>query len=166
MVIQLTTGKGRVLTWIEDLTNTRGASLNRSHEKPAAMSQTPAPQPRPRVLCIDDDAEYNQALQTRLESRGIAVSCATSGLDGYCHAVGEPTDAILLDYQLPNGCGDHVLRQLKTNLATQRIPVIVISGSMDRALEYTLVNGGAVRFMRKPLDFEELMSELRKHLPN
>jgi len=40
----------------------------------------------------------------------------------------------------------------------------VISGSKDRTLEYTLINGGAVRFMHKPFDFEELMSELRKHL--
>ena len=117
------------------------------------------------MLCIDDDPEYIQALQVRLESRGIAVLRATTGLDGFCTAVGEPADAILLDYQLPNGCGDDILAQLKVNPATKGIPVIVISGSKDRALEYTLVNGGAVRFMHKPLDFEELMSELRKHLP-
>jgi len=116
------------------------------------------------VLCIDDDPEYVHALQIRLESRGIAVLRATTGLDGFCYAVGEPADAILLDYQLPNGCGDYILEQLKVNPATKSIPVIVISGSKDRALEYALINGGAFRFMHKPLDFEELMSELRKHL--
>jgi DNA-binding response OmpR family regulator len=42
--------------------------------------------------------------------------------------------------------------------------VIVISGSKDRALEYVLINGGAVRYLHKPLDFEELMRELHKHL--
>jgi DNA-binding response OmpR family regulator len=129
-------------------------------EKPKLVSW-----PTPRVLCIDDDPEFLNALQIRLESHGIAVLRATTGLDGFCYAVGESADAILLDYQLPNGLGNYILEQLKINPTTNGIPVIVISGSRDRALEYTLVNGGAVRFMQKPLDFEELMSELRKHLP-
>jgi CheY-like chemotaxis protein len=154
----------RLLDSVEDLLATRCASRDQPPQQPAAESQGPAPRRKPRVLCIDDDPEFVHALQTRLESRGIAVLRATTGLDGFCYAVGEPADAILLDYQLPNGRGDYILRQLKANLVTKGIPVIVISGSKDRALEYTLVNGGAVRFMHKPLDFDELMSELRKHL--
>jgi two-component system, OmpR family, response regulator RpaA len=154
----------RVLNSVEDMLATRCADMDQPHEQPTAETQRPAARPAPRVLCIDDDPEYIHALQIRLESRGIAVLRATTGLDGFCYAVGEPADAILLDYQLPNGCGDYILEQLKANPATQGIPVIVISGSKDRALEYTLVNGGAVRFMHKPLDFEDLMSELRKHL--
>ena len=122
------------------------------------------PRSTPRVLCIEDDPEFARALQIRLESRGISVLRAATGLDGFCAAVGEPADAILLDYQLPNGCGHFILQQLKANLATSHIPVIVISGTKDRALEYTLVNVGAVRFFQKPFDFEELMCELRKHL--
>ena len=154
----------RLLDSVEDMLATHCASMNQQRQQPAAESQRPAPRLRPRVLCIDDDPEYLQALQARLESRGITVLRATTGLDGFCSAVGEPADAILLDYQLPNGCGDFILGQLKVNLATKGIPVIVISGTKDRALEYTLVNGGAVKFLHKPLDFEELMSELRKHL--
>ena len=119
----------------------------------------------PRVLCIDDDPDFIHALQMRLESCGIDVLRATTGLDGFCSAVGESADAILLDYQLPNGCGDFILEQLKSNLATKDIPVIVISGSKDPALQFTLVNGGAAKYLHKPLDFEELLSELRKHLP-
>jgi two-component system, OmpR family, response regulator RpaA len=134
-------------------------------QAPVAEGQKPVSRPMPRVLCIDDDPEYLNALQIRLESRGIAVLRAMTGLDGFCFAVGECADAILLDYQLPNGCGDYILEQLKVNPATSNIPVIVISGSKDRFLEYTLVNGGAVRFMRKPLNFEELINELRRHLP-
>jgi DNA-binding response OmpR family regulator len=138
--------------------------MDQPQQQPAAESQTPALRHKPRVLCIDDDPEFVHALQIRLESRGIVVLRATTGLDGYCYAVGEPADAILLDYQLPNGCGDYILEQLKVNPTTKGIPVIVISGNKDRALEYVLINGGAVRFMHKPLNFEELMSELRKHL--
>ena len=155
----------RLLDSVEDMLATRCAGMDQRHQRPEAESLALAPWPPPRVLCIDDDPEYNHALKIRLESHGVAVLRATTGLDGFCSAVGEPVDAILLDYQLPNGCGDYILEQLKVNPATKGIPVIVISGSKDRALEYTLINAGAVRFMHKPLDFEELMSELRKHLP-
>lgn len=142
----------------------RGPNISRLRlRRRAAIRRSPS-RPAPRVLCIEDDPEFARALQIRLESRGITFLCAATGLDGFCAAVGEPADAILLDYQLPNGCGHFILQQLKANLATSHIPVIVISGAKDRALEYTLVNVGAVRFFRKPFDFEELMSELRKHL--
>ena len=154
----------RLLDSVEDLLATCGPRTGQLRQQPVAESQKQPPRPMPRVLCIDDDPEYVHALQIRLESRGISVLRATTGLDGFCSAVGESADAILLDYQLPNGCGDYILEQLKINAATKDIPVIVISGSKDRALEYTLINGGAVRFMHKPLDFEELMHELRKHL--
>jgi len=153
----------RLLDSVEDLRTTRCPRVEHP-QQPATENQRPAPRPAPRVLCIDDDPEYTQALKIRLESRGIAVVRATTGLDGYCSALGESADAILLDYQLPNGCGDYILEQLKDNPATKDIPVIVISGRKDRALEYLLINGGAVRFMPKPLNFEELMNELRKHL--
>jgi len=131
---------------------------------PAAANKTPTTRARPRVLLIDDDHEYIRALQLRLESHSLAVVRASTGLDGFCCAVGESADVILLDYQLPNGRGDYILKQLKANPTTKNIPVIVISGSQDRALEYTLVNGGAASYLHKPLDFEDLMSELRKHV--
>jgi DNA-binding response OmpR family regulator len=142
----------------------RGPNISRLRlRRRAAIRRSPS-RPAPRVLCIEDDREFARALQFRLESRGISVLHAATGLDGFCTAVGESADAILLDYQLPNGCGHFILQQLKENLATSHIPVIVISGTKDRALEYTLVNVGAVRFFQKPFDFEELMSELCKHL--
>ena len=156
---------GRLLHSVADMLATRCANVDQPQQQPAAAKDHMSPpRPKPRVLCIDDDKEFVHALQIRLESRGIAVLRATTGLDGFCYAVGEPADAILLDYQLPNGCGDYILEQLKAHPATTNTPVIVISGSQDRALAYTLVNGGAVRFMHKPLNFEELISELRKHL--
>ena len=123
----------RLLDCVEDMLATRGASFDHSEQQPAAACPRRAPRPAPRVLLVDDDPDYIRALQIRLESRGIAVLRATTGLDGFCSAVGEPTDAILLDYQLPNGCGNFILEQLKSNLATRGIPVIVISGSKDRA---------------------------------
>jgi CheY-like chemotaxis protein len=127
------------------------------------MRKPPVPRREPQVLCIDDDAEYTRALQLRLNSLGINVLRASTGLDGYCDAVAQPTDAILLDYQVPNGPGDYILRQLKANPATRDIPVIVITGRTDHVLEKTMLNHGAAKFLQKPLDFGKLITELSKH---
>jgi response regulator RpfG family c-di-GMP phosphodiesterase len=160
---ELAVANQRLLNTIDDILLT---CLDSDDPQPNASSERKQPetQSRPRVLLIDDDHEYICALQMRLEHRGLAVARATTGLDGFCCAVGESTDVILLDYQLPNGRGDYILEQLKANPTTKHIPVIVISGSHDRALENTLVNGGAANFLHKPLDFEHLMRELRKHV--
>jgi CheY-like chemotaxis protein len=155
----------RSLELADQMLAVRSNGQNKPRLRQPATRQAPIPRHEPQVLCIDDDAEYTQALQLRLNSLGINVIRASTGLDGYCDAVAQPTDAILLDYQMPNGPGDYILEQLKVNPATKDIPVIVITGRKDHALELMMLNRGAARFLHKPLDFGELITELSKHLP-
>jgi DNA-binding response OmpR family regulator len=105
----------------------------------------------PWVLCIDDDADYCRILKTRLEAYGVDVVRA---------------EAILLDYELPDGQGDYILNRLQDNPVTRDIPVIVITGHRDRCLERKMLNMGAVCFLNKPFEFSELLDELRTHLPS
>ncbi len=118
----------------------------------------------PWVLCIDDDADYSHALKLRLERHGIAVVRAFEGLEGVRCAFTKPADVILLDYEMPNGQGDYVLARLKDNPVTRHIPVIMITGKKDRILERRVLSMGAVKFMYKPPNFSELLSELRRHI--
>jgi DNA-binding response OmpR family regulator len=130
----------------------------------AGRSSSQPPDP-PCVLCIDDDTDFLRALELRLKGRGIHVQQAATGIDGYCLALGQTVNVILLDCQLPNGPGNYILEQLKANSATRDIPVIVITGRQDRELELTMLSQGAEKFIHKPLNFGELMAELHRHLP-
>ncbi len=130
-------------------------------DEPEESRRTTEP---PWALCIDDDADYSLALKLRLESHGVAVVRAFDGMDGYRCAFSRPADVILLDYELPNGQGDYVLRRLQDNPVTKSLPVIMISGHRDQALERRMMNLGAVKFLHKPLDFAELLAELGKHI--
>lgn len=118
----------------------------------------------PWVHCIDDDADYSNALKLRLERYGIAVVRAFEGMEGYRSAFTRPADVILLDYEMSNGRGDYILSRLKDNSVTKDIPVIVITGRKDRTLERKMLNLGAATFMHKPLEFESLLGELRKYI--
>ncbi|MEX2113960.1 MAG: response regulator [Pirellulales bacterium] len=118
----------------------------------------------PWVLCIDDDADFSHALKLRLESRGVAVVRAYEGAEGFHSAFSNRASAILLDYHLPNGEGDDVLRQLKENQVTKDIPVIVVTGVKDGSLEHKMLNLGAEKVFFKPLDFDRLCQELARHV--
>jgi DNA-binding response OmpR family regulator len=117
-----------------------------------------------RILCIDDDSDLLNSLTLRLEQYGIEVIQASGGTEGYLNAFFSEVHAIILDYEMPNGNGQYVLRRLKENPLTSHVPVIVLSGRKDRALERTLTNMGAVRYFTKPVDWDKLIGELRLHV--
>jgi DNA-binding response OmpR family regulator len=119
---------------------------------------------RPRVLCIDDDSDMLNSLRLRLERHGIEINQATEGIDGYLQAFHSEMQAIILDYEMPNVSGDYVLRRLKENPVTSNVPVIVLSGRKDRALERILCNLGAVKYLTKPVEWDKLTDELRRHI--
>jgi DNA-binding response OmpR family regulator len=126
-----------------------------------ALEQPPE---RPWVLCIDDDASFSFALQLRLQEHGVDVLRAFAGREGYRTAFHSRAQAIILDYELPEGNGDYVLRRLKENPVTQDIPVIVLTGTRDRHLERKMYSLGAASFMNKPYDWNSLWRELKKFL--
>jgi len=118
----------------------------------------------PWVLCIEDDDDLSRSLKLRLEAHGVAVVRASSGRQGYLSAHEYPADVILLDYNLPDGRGDYVLRRLKDDPLTAPIPVIVVSGVKDRSVERQLRSMGAANYFTKPLAFDDLLTELLKHI--
>jgi DNA-binding response OmpR family regulator len=128
-----------------------------------AASQIPEPI-IPWVLCIDDDADYSRALKLRLESHGVAVVRAFDGVTGVRSAFANSASAIILDYHLPQAQGDYVLGRLKETALTRQIPVIVVTGTKDRAIERKMLNLGAEVVLTKPVEFVNLRRELAKHI--
>lgn len=116
----------------------------------------------PWVLCIDDDDEFSAALRVRLEQQGVKVIRAAAGMAGYRHAFTTPAQAIILDFRMPDGNGDYVLRRLKENPVTKDIPVIVLTGEKNRALERTMFNLGAAEYLTKPYTWDTLWAALRR----
>lgn len=119
----------------------------------------------PWVLCVEDDQDFSLALQMRLKQHGISAIRAFDGVGGIQTAMTRPAEAIILDYNLPNGRGDYVLRRLKANPVTRDIPVIVVSGQKRPGLEKEMLHLGAAKFFAKPVQFNALLEELHRHVP-
>ncbi len=98
-----------------------------------------------RILVIDDDEDIQDVAQVALEVvGGWEVITASSGIEGLSLAATEHPDAILLDVMMPDLDGIATLKQLKTNPATQTIPVILLtakvqSSDRDRFAELDII---------------------------
>jgi CheY-like chemotaxis protein len=69
---------------------------------------------------------------------------------------------VLLDIGLPDTTGFQILRRMKSNADTARIPVVVVTGSEQPSAEAEAQSSGASGFFRKTLRFEDLLMIVRK----
>ena len=80
-----------------------------------------------RVLLAEDDRFLRRAAEARLRQHGLEVLTAADGEEALRLARSERLDLVLLDVIMPKLEGFEVLRRLKEDAATARIPVIVLS---------------------------------------
>lgn len=84
---------------------------------------------RRRVLLIEDDRFLRRAGEASLRQRGFAVTVAVDGEEGLARVREEIPDLILLDLLMPKVSGLEVLRALRAEEATRRVPVLILSNS-------------------------------------
>ena len=81
------------------------------------------------VLCIDDDRQTLMLRETILRAEGFHVFVSHTGAEGISLANQEKCDAVVLDYLMPDMCGENVARVLKHQ--HPELPVILCSGFSD-----------------------------------
>ncbi|MBI2820441.1 MAG: response regulator [Acidobacteria bacterium] len=114
-----------------------------------------APATRRLVMVVEDDPDTRNIISRMLQSIGHFVLEVSTGSQVAELAIRHLPDVIALDMLLPDTSGIEVLKQLKSDERTRRIPVICLSVSED--LSSAALAGGAVQFLRKPLDTAALM---------
>ncbi|UTH75172.1 DNA-binding response regulator [Chromobacterium sp. IIBBL 290-4] len=117
-----------------------------------------------RVLIVDDNAQDRMLLMDFLSRHGCRLYLAEDGRDGYHKAQAVRPDVILMDISMPQCDGLTACRLLKANPQTAAIPLLFLTAS---ALPKERVEGlaaGAVDYITKPFDFEEVRIRLCIHL--
>lgn len=110
------------------------------------------------IAVIDDDVQIGDVLTEILENDGYAVTRAYSGTEALYLLSQSRPDLILLDLMLPGLSGEEVLPHIKN------IPVIVLSAKADVHDKVSLLLGGAVDYITKPFNTEELLARIRVQL--
>ena len=112
------------------------------------------------ILVVEDNELSRDALTRRLERRGHRVLVASDGESGVVTARTAQPDLILMDLGLPVMDGWEATRQLKGDLSTRHMPIIVLSAhAMTTDRELALAAGGD-EFDTKPLRFPQLLEKI------
>lgn len=110
------------------------------------------------IAVIDDDQYISSLLSTLLVKNGYRVIKGYSGTEALLLLGKERPDLILLDLMLPGLKGEEVLEKVK------EIPVIIISAKDSPKDKANLLLNGAVDYISKPFDNEELLARIAVRL--
>ncbi|PSB52490.1 hybrid sensor histidine kinase/response regulator [filamentous cyanobacterium Phorm 6] len=120
--------------------------------------------PLGNILVVDDTPENLRLLSTMLTHRGYAPRCVINGQMALRACNSNPPDLILLDIMMPEMNGYEVCQHLKSEPKTRDIPVIFISAKDEVFDKVNAFAVGAVDYISKPFQFEEVLARIESHL--
>ncbi len=114
------------------------------------------------ILIASDDRVLTIILTARLKNSGFKVVEACDAMQAIMAALRSPPAAVLLNFDMPGGL--QILRQLRNSVKTSRVPIIVVSGSLEPERERTARKLGADDYLRRPLDCGQLLDKISQLL--
>jgi DNA-binding NtrC family response regulator len=120
--------------------------------------------PAEKVLLVDDEPEFVQVLSQRMESRGVGVDTAASGREALEKVRGKSYDAIILDLAMPEMDGIETLKRLLEDNPDLQVVLLTGYATLEKGVE--AIKLGAMDFLEKPAEIQELMEKIRKAKAN
>ena len=112
------------------------------------------------VLIVDDDRIMTTILSVWLKRMGHAVLVEFDVPEAIKVMKTRLVDAIILDLDMPSGCGTEVIERLKTFHRTGAIPIVVLSGNSNPKTIREVLACGADEFIAKPTNSEHVANTL------
>jgi CheY-like chemotaxis protein len=117
-----------------------------------------------KILLVEDNEMNRDMLSRRLKKKGYEVAIAIDGQQGVDMASAEKPDLILLDMSLPVMDGWEAAKRLKSDPATQQVPIIALTahamaGDREKSLE-----AGCDDYDTKPVDLKSLLGKMERLL--
>ncbi|WP_304641552.1 response regulator [Pseudomonas sp.] len=115
----------------------------------------------PLLLLVEDERALRKVMEMVLEGEGYDVLTATDGREGLKLLAKNSPDLIITDYMMPEMDGAEMVRRIKGNPRTARIPILLMSAALPHDLpERRLVDC----FLEKTGELADLLSTIRRLL--
>jgi len=119
-----------------------------------------------KILIVDDNDNLRESLKAILSEQGHEVLEASDGAQAFTIAEKEMPHIILSDVVMPGVYGTTAAKRLTEFYKTAKIPIILMSGSVEQSVLGKLLEQPHVRYLKKPVDPEELDKTIRELLPD
>jgi len=116
------------------------------------------------VLIVDDDSAVRDLLRHRFEIDGIHVETANDGVVALKYLATHTPDLVILDRMMPRLEGTAVLYEIKNKINLKSIPVMILTAMSNRNEASEWFKRGAVDFIAKPFNPDEVLMRARKYL--
>ena len=113
------------------------------------------------ILVVDDDERFRERLERSLTKQGFEVYAAASAEEGLRFLTHHAPDWAVVDLRMPGTNGLDLVRSLIAEEPHLRIVVLTAYGSIATALE--AIRRGAIDYLQKPADVEEILRAFRRH---
>jgi DNA-binding response OmpR family regulator len=112
-----------------------------------------------RVLLVDDEKEFTDVLAQRMETRGVSVDVAANGAEALEMVKSTKYDAVIVDLMMPGIDGVETCRRMLDD--NPDLQIIMLSGqaSFEKGIE--AMKSGAIDFLEKPADIQQIMERIR-----
>ncbi len=122
-----------------------------------------------KILLVDDDPDFVEAVKVIVENGGYDVTVAYDGQEGLEAVAEEKPDLIVLDVMMPVMNGHEACAKLKKDKATAEIPIILLTAVADRVTTSTythrdMLESEAEDYMPKPVEPKELLERIKNWL--
>jgi len=129
------------------------------------------PQITKKILIVDDELDVRIYVGTLLETSGYEPISARNGREGLLKAKQVSPDLIILDVMMPQAGGVSMYRELKADRQLREIPVIMLTGVVEKSFSHYLkmlrlkIEDSIPQpnaYLEKPLDHEKLLELVRE----
>jgi putative two-component system response regulator len=117
--------------------------------------------PAGRILIVDDDIQIRRLLRSMLTAHGYVLAEAGSAEQAKSEIYAFGPDLVLLDVRLPEKSGIELLEEVRSDPALRLLPIVMMTGTVDRQERIRAIAAGATDFIAKPFAPEELTVRIR-----
>jgi CheY-like chemotaxis protein len=117
------------------------------------------------VLVVEDNDMNMQLAEYLLEEEGFAILKAASGEEALELTNRLRPDLILMDLHLPGLDGLSVVRRMKGEARTRKIPILALTAHAMRGDRERFLEAGCDGYISKPIDVKNFIAAIRAHLP-
>ncbi|MEW6776266.1 MAG: response regulator [Bdellovibrionota bacterium] len=115
-----------------------------------------------KILFAEDSAATQKFVSYVLRSRGHHVQVCGDGMEALQRYAEEPFDLVILDVMMPRMSGLDVLREIRSQYASRKTPVILLTSENRDEDQRRGIELGADRYLSKPFQPEQLLELVDK----